>query len=909
MGGVLNEVFARWPVALAWASLMVLVGLDVEPRVCRAACCDVPEVVSVSTTGERGSGSSSDPSLSADGRFVAFTSWARNLVPGDTNDAGDIFVRDRSAGTTEIVSVSSSGDQGNADSYLPCISSDGRFVAFGSRATNLVADDTNGVSDVFVHDRVAGTTERVSVSSGGLQADDAAWPPSISGDGRYVAFPSRATNLVPDDTNGAYDVFVHDRLTRTTQRVSVTSAGEQGNRESYCGEYAVSADGRYVVFSSRADNLVPGDFNEVSDVFVRDRQTSQTSRLSVTRDGSEANGASSGARISGNGRYLCFWSDATNLAEGPSAYVNLILLDRATAHAIKVADRHPEAPYGWNFALSADGRYVALDVYSEEWYPPEPPEAHSWVVVCDTVAGHSPCGPFFEVWDPALSPDGRYVAFAQGPPPNYTGDVVICDLTDGTPPRTEILEGPCGEVTCSSSATAAWSGSDDRTPVQSLTFAWRLDGGSWSAWTTDTSTTLTGLSQGQHVIEVKARDLTGNEDPTPARCEFTVALSPPTVSITSPANGATVRSTITITATVSQGAGLTASAKTIPSAFSSPLRGGGLRWGAGPVWHSRPRLCSDGQAGAPVPHTDMPAAGTAALQADGIERVEFYVNGQLLCTDTTTPYTCQWDTIGRRGGPPWPPLPPTAAAFGQARGPAPTNSPAQICVKAFDRCGRSAQRCITVTVRNQTFEDVPPDNPTFPYIEAVAARGITSGWLPAEGATGLPLFCPYASATKAQVAVFLCKAAGKTWLDRPTPTFADVPKDNPYYGWIERFCDPASWGGTAPGTPCAIFGGKKFCPTASVSRREIAWVLCRATGKAPLDRPAPTFIDVPTGSPFCPWIERLADPASWPGGVSVTSGCACPSTYPQPAKCYCPKSPLTRAQLAVLLVRAFGIPL
>jgi hypothetical protein len=254
-------------------------------------------------------------------------------------------------------------------------------------------------------------------------------------------------------------------------------------------------------------------------------------------------------------------------------------------------------------------------------------------------------------------------------------------------------------------------------------------------------------------------------------------------------------------------------------------------------------------------------------------------------------------------------LPPTAAAFGQARGPAPTNGPAQICAKAFDRCGRSAQQCITVNVRNQTFEDVPPDNPAFDAIEAIAARGITSGCLPTQGSADLPLFCPYASATKAQVAVFICKAAGKTWLDRPTPTFADVPRTHWAYGYIERFCDAASWGGTAPGTPCAIFGGKKFCPTASVSRQEIAAMLCRATGKAPLDRAAPTFADVPNTNPYRGWIERLADPASWPGGIAVTNGCACPSTYPQPAKCYCPKSPLTRAQLAVFLVRAFGIAL
>jgi hypothetical protein len=211
---------------------------------------------------------------------------------------------------------------------------------------------------------------------------------------------------------------------------------------------------------------------------------------------------------------------------------------------------------------------------------------------------------------------------------------------------------------------------------------------------------------------------------------------------------------------------------------------------------------------------------------------------------------------------------------------------------------------VDVTVDNRTFVDIPLDDPLLLVIEILASRGMTNGC-----STSPPLFCPYAAVTRGQVAAFVCKAAGKTLLDRPAPTFADVPRNHPFYGWIERFSDPDSWGGSAPGTPCAIFGGKKFCPTASVSRQQIAWMLCRATGKAPLVRTAPTFADVPNTNPYYGWIERLADPASWPGEIAVTNGCACPSTYPQPARCYCPKSPLTRAQLAVLLVRAFGLTL
>src|SRR5439155_1190150 len=144
----------------------------------------------------------------------------------------DVFVHDRLTGTTERVSVDSAGTQGNSDSVDASISADGRFVAFYSSANNLVPGDTNGAEDVFVHDRLTGTTERVSVDSAGTQGNSESFLPSISADGRFVAFYSDATNLVPGDTNGFEDVFVHDRLTGATERVSVASAGTQGNSDS-----------------------------------------------------------------------------------------------------------------------------------------------------------------------------------------------------------------------------------------------------------------------------------------------------------------------------------------------------------------------------------------------------------------------------------------------------------------------------------------------------------------------------------------------------------------------------------------------------------------------------------------------------------------------------------------------------
>jgi hypothetical protein len=169
-------------------------------------------------------------------------------------------------GCTERVSVDSAGNQGNDYSFYPAISADGRFVAFGSLADNLVPDDTNGTYDVFVHDRKTGATKRISVDSAGNQGNEGSYDPAISADGRFVAFWSAADNLVPGDTNGTVDVFVHDRKTGTTKRVSVDSAGNQGNSDSY--DPAISADGRFVAFSSWANNLVPGDSNGSGDVFV-----------------------------------------------------------------------------------------------------------------------------------------------------------------------------------------------------------------------------------------------------------------------------------------------------------------------------------------------------------------------------------------------------------------------------------------------------------------------------------------------------------------------------------------------------------------------------------------------------------------------------------------------------------------
>jgi murein DD-endopeptidase MepM/ murein hydrolase activator NlpD len=224
------------------------------------------ERLSISTTGEQANGASYDVGISGDGRYVAFTSVATNLVTNDTNRVTDIFVRDRETNQTFLASVNSDGAPGNGPSYSPSISADGRFVAFISEATNMVASDTNGVDDVFVRDIRANTTEIVSRTWNGALANGACRQPSISGDGRYIAYESDASNLVLNDTNGFADVFVYDRTTGLLQKISTGSNGEQANGSSH--EPRISSYGLRIAFVSEASNLSANDTNGLPDIFV-----------------------------------------------------------------------------------------------------------------------------------------------------------------------------------------------------------------------------------------------------------------------------------------------------------------------------------------------------------------------------------------------------------------------------------------------------------------------------------------------------------------------------------------------------------------------------------------------------------------------------------------------------------------
>lgn len=352
----------RSPLAAGFLVIMVL-GI---PRAPAAPAPSAPAgvvtaLLSVASDGASTNGDSFDPALSVDGAAVAFTSVATNLTASGSAGVVNVFVRDRT-GRTMQASDAPDGLAGDGDSGSPALSGDGGVVAFDSFATNLVSEDTNGVSDVFVRDLTSGRTSRVSVDSAGREGNGHSFSPSISADGHIVAFASDATALVTGDQNRAGDVFVHDRRTAQTSRVSATSDGASGNGDSFSP--AISADGRFVAFVSNATNLVRGDTNGATDVFVHDRKAGRTSRVSVAFDGRQLHGDAYSPSISGDGGIVAFATVAGNATPADdNAASDVFVHDRNAGRTLlasaaqdgRISNRGSFAP-----ALSADGRLVAF---------------------------------------------------------------------------------------------------------------------------------------------------------------------------------------------------------------------------------------------------------------------------------------------------------------------------------------------------------------------------------------------------------------------------------------------------------------------------------------------------------------------------------------------------------------------
>ncbi|MFI1865998.1 RICIN domain-containing protein [Streptomyces jumonjinensis] len=358
-------------------------------------------------------------SVSANGRYVAFQSHTAQLVSGDTNNKHDIFVRDRFTSITERISLSSSGVQGDDTSQGPSISGDGRYIAFQSDAANLVPGDTNRQTDVFVRDRQTRTTERVSVSTGGAQTTMSSDQPVISADGRYVAFQSTADNLVPGDTNYCQDIFVRDRQTGATERVSVGRNGAQSNDCSH--SVAISADGRHVAFASSGSNLVTGDTNRQTDVFVRDRQTRTTERVSLTSGGVQSTGFSHAPAISADGRHVAFVAEAGLAPGDANTQWDVYVRDRQTGVTEQVSRGQGGAQTdGWSFepAISSDGGLIAYHSAAANLVPSDTNAALD-VFVWDRQSASTervskaPRGTQGDLdsYRPAISGNGQFVAF------------------------------------------------------------------------------------------------------------------------------------------------------------------------------------------------------------------------------------------------------------------------------------------------------------------------------------------------------------------------------------------------------------------------------------------------------------------------------------------------------------------
>jgi Tol biopolymer transport system component len=380
--------------------------------------------VSVAAGGGDTTSNSNWPSASADGRYVAFSSWADNLVPGDTNGQSDIFVRDLQTGTTRLVSVASDGTQANDTSFTPSISADGDVIAFRSDATNLVPNDTEGHLDVFVHTMSTGQTIRVSQKPNGIGANRDSMEPSISADGRVVAFSSLAHNLVPqpvDATGLCCDIFVSNlatghitlgdpmltgggasdsflpvlsatgrylafgswgceiakdiecldesnvyELDLQTGTMSLVSRAYSGKVGFGCGANpAISADGTKVAFISDGANLVRHDSNGAYDVFLRDMTTGVTQRVSVTSKGAQTNGGLGRVTMSADARYIVFQSDAWNIVPSDENGVQDIFVhDTRTGKTFRASVTNAGAEanaYSGNAAISADGSLVVFE--------------------------------------------------------------------------------------------------------------------------------------------------------------------------------------------------------------------------------------------------------------------------------------------------------------------------------------------------------------------------------------------------------------------------------------------------------------------------------------------------------------------------------------------------------------------
>lgn len=683
--------------------------------------------VNVRDDATQANGSSFRPALSQDGQFVVFESTASNLIAGGTTvGVTHIYRRDNTAGTISLVSVDSGGgNQGNGNSTQARVSADGRYVVFASDATNLVAGDTNATRDIFLRDMTNDTTVRVSVSSGGTEGNGASRSPSISADGAHVAFHSLASNLVAGDTNGVSDVFSHTVAASTTVRVSVSTAGTEATDPSGGGfelgsiNPSISSTGRFVAFSSMANNLTDGDAlgqyqatdaNGALDVFVRDRDVSEsgtfdtpgnvvTVMVSRNRFGFQTArllGIPSTAAsdifpaISADGRWVTFPSDAENTAGLVHGANNRTSPDLNTFRDVFVHDRRinalPNPSNDPTVSLTApvDGSSIfigsTLTVVGSATAPAGTVASVEFYVNGLSL-GQITTAPYTVDWTPTVA--GSYTLSAlvvdsfgnQGVSTNVT--VSVTTVSPSSPVVT--LDNPSNgaTVTVNSSTTLQATASDPDGTIALVEFyANGLSLGSDSTFPYTINWFPTAL--GSVSLTAEATDLGGNSATSTAAAVTvsSIVVGGPTVAVTNPTAGATlaVNAAATINATATDADGTITSVQffangtsigtdtTFPFAVSwTPVSEGAVSLSAqatdneAKVGESVAVTVTISGGGAPVVSITSPAGGdtipvnttafvtATATDADGtITGVEFFANGLSLGSDTVFPFTAAW---------------------------------------------------------------------------------------------------------------------------------------------------------------------------------------------------------------------------------------------------------------------------